>query len=81
MNNPPLKFFVDAQRPDGRWVLGEIACTRAEAETRAGELKLQHADWLVEINPVSASKPHSKLSQPIFVPDTQPTVALAVGEG
>jgi hypothetical protein len=78
MNNPPIKFFVDAQRPDGRWVLGEIACTRAEAETRAGELKLQHPDWLVEINPVSASKPDSKVSAPpIFVPDPQPTVALA----
>lgn len=56
--NPPPKFFVDALRPDGRWVLGEIACLRTEAENLASELKLQHPDWMVEINPVWRSTLH-----------------------
>jgi len=80
MNNALLKFFVDGRRPDGRWVLGEIACTRAEAESRAGEMKLQHPDWLVEINPVrrTASQTFSKVtSAGAFSSDPLPTPALA----
>jgi len=78
MTNVPLKFFVDAQRPDGLWILGEIACTRAEAESRAGELRLQHPDWLVEINPVSRAMSQTRVSSTaVFPSDPLPTDALA----
>ena len=76
MTNTPLKFFVDAQRPDGRWVLGEIACPRAEAESRAGELKVQHPDWLVEINPVRPTRSQAS-STALFASEATPEVALA----
>ena len=77
MTNAPLKFFVDAQRPDGLWVLGEIACPRAEAESRAGELKLQHPDWLVEINPVRQTASETRLARAaLFASDQLPTATL-----
>ena len=78
MINAPLKFFVDAQRPDGRWVLGEIACTRSEAESRAEELKIQHPDWLIEINPVGrTAQAFSELSPAAVSSDQLPTAASA----
>jgi hypothetical protein len=76
MTNTPLKFFVDAQRPDGRWVLSEIACPRAEAESRAGELKLQHPDWLVEINSVRPPRSQAA-SAALFASEGSPESALA----
>lgn len=46
------RFFVDAQRPDGRWAFGERAMPREEAQQHADQVKLEHPEWLVEINPV-----------------------------
>ena len=46
------KFFVDAQRPDGRWAFGEKALPRDEAQQHADYVKLEHPEWHVEINPV-----------------------------
>ena len=50
-----VKYFVDCRLPAGSIVKGTIAWPSAEARTRAAELRREHPDWIIELNPMEGT--------------------------
>ena len=50
-----MKYFVDCRLPDGSAREGTVAWPSDEALTRADELRREHPDWFVELNPLEGT--------------------------
>lgn len=50
-----MKAFVDVLKEDGQWSQGQIAWPYDEALNVAAEIREQHPDWVVEVNPLEAA--------------------------
>jgi hypothetical protein len=50
-----MKYFIDIVYPDRTERRGQIAFPQGDAKQIRDQIKLEHPDWIVELNPLEGT--------------------------